>query len=142
MVKHLFLAIFFAILVLLESSFLVHFNILGRVPALCFIGFFLFSFFDKDFWPAPFLAGFFLDIFSQGLFGKNIIILLLIAIFLKIVCSSIQEKNIFWFTILFLVCLAFYSFLNKFSFNFVEMLYNLTLAIFGFFLINYVSKRL
>ena len=86
------IVIFFYILVLLQTSFLVHFNIfLGQFLGygLILISVILLSFFVPDgSWlgiGAAFIAGFFLDIFSENFIGFHILILLGLAIFIKFI---------------------------------------------------------
>lgn len=88
MIKKILISIVvFYFLVLLQTSFLVHFNILGVVPNLALILAAFWNFFEKtkNYFGLynAFLAGFFLDIFSQRPFGFYILILLTLAIFLK-----------------------------------------------------------
>ena len=93
MKKFLLLILFFYILVLLQTSFLLHFNILGWwvgwSPNLILISVILISFLEKPennsgFFSA-FLGGFFLDIFSESFFGFNILILTVIVFFIKFI---------------------------------------------------------
>ncbi len=83
------LIILFYFLALLQTSFLVHFSILGLIPNLIFILVIFWNLFEK---PEHFLGvfnaligGFFLDVFSNRIIGFNILILLAIALFIKLV---------------------------------------------------------
>ena len=85
--KILILILSLYILTLLQSSFLVHFNIGGIVPNLVLMVVILISLFEN---PqknlgifSAFIGGFFLDIFSENLFGFWILILLALSIFIK-----------------------------------------------------------
>lgn len=87
--KILILVILLYFLALLQTSFLVHFRILGRVPNLILILVILWSIFEK---PKKYygitnalIGGFFLDIFSSRPIGFYILILLTLVIFLKII---------------------------------------------------------
>lgn len=88
----LILILFFYFLVLLQTSFLVHFNLfLGwRIGfSLVLISVILINLFEKlenySGLLSAFLGGFFLDIFSENFIGLYILILLLLAIFIKFI---------------------------------------------------------
>jgi len=76
-------------LALLQSSFLVHFNLFGMVPNLIVALIVVWSFLESEkkiFSAALFCAaagGFFLDVFSTRPFGMYILILIAIALFIK-----------------------------------------------------------
>lgn len=81
------LLIFFYILVLLQTTFLVYFNIFGILPNFVVLAVILLNFFEK---PAKktgviiaFFAGFFLDAFSGRFFGYYTLICLASAILIK-----------------------------------------------------------
>ena len=81
--------VFFYILVLLQTSFLVYFNIIGFIPNLILIAIVLINLFEEKEKNAgiysAFIGGFFLDIFSEKPFGFYILISIAIAIFIKYV---------------------------------------------------------
>jgi len=87
------LIILFYFLALLQTSFLVHFNILGKwiswSPSFIFILVVLWNLFEKsEHFLGVFNAlagGFFLDVFSSKIIGFNILILLAIVLFIKLV---------------------------------------------------------
>jgi rod shape-determining protein MreD len=83
----LFLILVFYVLVLLQTSFFVSFNIFGIVPNLVIIAVIFINFFekpDKKFGIiCGFFGGFFIDIFSGNFFGFYTIILLAVSLFLK-----------------------------------------------------------
>jgi rod shape-determining protein MreD len=88
----LLLILAFYFLVLLQTSFLVHFNIYGTIPNFVIIFVILLNFFEK---PEKklgivlgFLAGLFLDIFSSSFFGFYTLILSAISFFIKYVLKS------------------------------------------------------
>ena len=89
MKKILILILFFYILVLWQTSFLIHFNILGITPNLALILVVLINLFEKpeDFSGifSAFAGGFFLDIFSSSPIGFYTLILLALAIFIKMI---------------------------------------------------------
>ncbi len=87
------LIIFFSLyfLVLLQTSFFVHFGAAVLIPNLIFIAVLFLSFFENilvskqefySFWAAI-AGGFFLDVFSSQFIGFHILILLGIVIFIK-----------------------------------------------------------
>jgi len=102
--KTLILIIFFYVLALLQTSFLVHFHILGIVPNFIFIAVILINLFEK---PqknsgilSAFIGGFFLDIFSSRFIGFNILILVGLSFFIKFILKkyvqfSLQNYEIF-----------------------------------------------
>jgi len=100
--KILILIIVFYFLVLIQTSFLVHFNILGIVPNLVLISVVFWNLFEKskNYFGlyAALIGGLFLDIFSNRFIGFYILILFTLAIFLKIVFKRyvripFTEKN-------------------------------------------------
>lgn len=155
--KTLIIIFLFYLLAVLQSSFFVRFNIMGAVPNLVFILFFIIIFFKKNssyyeimFWSIA--AGFLLDVFSYSYFGVSIMLLLITGILLKKVMQSLKEKKdkypIAYFAPLFLVFYVFYDVFSGlflflfdpshiiFSFTWpllLSILYNLTVAIFSFY---------
>ncbi len=88
MKKILLTILSFYILVLMQTSFLVHFRLWGYVPNLILIVVILLSIFNfhvKLGVGAAFAGGFFLDIFSSHFIGFWILILLAVALFIKLV---------------------------------------------------------
>jgi rod shape-determining protein MreD len=91
--KYALLVIFsFYILVLLQSSFLVPLNILGRIPNFAVLAVILINFLEK---PAQklgiisgFFGGFFIDIFSQSFLGFYTLVLLAVSFFIKYILRS------------------------------------------------------
>ena len=89
MIKKIFIyTLFFYFLALLQTTSLVGFNLLGIIN-LIVIAVILINLFEKpkDYSGiyAGFIGGFFLDIFSASLIGQNVLILLALALFIKIV---------------------------------------------------------
>ena len=85
----LILTLFFYLLALLQTSFLVHFRMLGFVPNIIFIAVILINLFEK---PkkysglyAGFIGGLFLDIFSSAFIGFYMLILIAVSLFIKII---------------------------------------------------------
>jgi len=100
--KILISIIVFYFLVLIQTSFLVHFNILGIVPNLVLISVVLWNLFEKskNYFGlyVALIGGFFLDIFSNYFIGFYILILFTLVIFLKLVFKKyvrvpFTEKN-------------------------------------------------
>ena len=90
--KLLVLIVFFYILTLLQTSFLVQFNIKGIVPNLVLIAVILINFFGS---PqnnlgifSALAGGFFLDIFSENFIGFYILILVALALFIQLVLKK------------------------------------------------------
>lgn len=100
MKKALILFLILFILVLLQTSFLVHFNIFGFVPNLVIIFVIFLDFFEKEknfFSPAFFnslFGGLFLDVFSRHQIGFYIIILIGLYIFVKIIKKHVRTPVI------------------------------------------------
>lgn len=90
--KFLILILLFYLLALFEASFLIHFEKLSRVPSLILILIILLNFLEK---PeknpgifSAFIGGFFWDIFSSRPIGFHILILIILAIFIKLILSK------------------------------------------------------
>jgi len=89
MKKLLILIIFFYILALLQTSFLIHFKVFFIFPNLILISQILITLFENPkknlaiFSAIP--AGFFWDIFSENPIGQGILILFSITLFLKLI---------------------------------------------------------
>lgn len=95
----LFLLILFYFLILLQTSFLVQFNVFGVIPNFILILVIFINLFEK---PksysgvfAGFVGGLFLDIFSSGIIGFHLLILLGIAIFIKLILRKYVWSPIF-----------------------------------------------
>ena len=161
MQRFLILFLFFYILSLIQTGFLIHFNIKGGLPNLLLISVFLSIFLEnprKNFsFFGALVGGFFLDIFSNSFLGISIITLLLMTFLLKRVMLILRELNIFWFLILLFVSMNFYNlfspFINSlilfkitsFQIDFtevfvVEVIYNLILGLIIFYLLRFFKK--
>lgn len=93
--KTIFLILLFYFLILLQSSFLVHFSFKGIVPNLVLILAGLINVLEeknkRTGIAAGFLAGFFLDIFSAGpvfFFGFYTLVSLALCFFIKLVLKA------------------------------------------------------
>lgn len=83
----LLIILLFGVLILLQTSFLVHFAIRGVVPNFILAAIILINFFEdpgkKLGILAAFLGGLFLDAFSQNFFGFYFLISMASSLFLK-----------------------------------------------------------
>ena len=104
-------ALFFYFLGLIQSSFMVHFDIAGVTPNLILVSVILFNFFEKPWKNSGFLiaaiAGFYLDLFSSYQIGVSIFSLVLLVFLIKKILKFIGEENIFYFIFLFIFSLIF-----------------------------------
>lgn len=85
------------LLSLIQTSFLVHFNILGIVPNLILIAVILISLFTSYYWwgvSSAFVGGFFLDIFSGNFIGFHILILLGLVFFIQFILKKYVQPVI------------------------------------------------
>ena len=87
--KILVLIILCYFLTLLQTSFLVHFNIWGMVLNFVLLLIIIWNFFEKEQGLTglfcALIGGLFLDIFSSRFIGFNVLILLGVAIFIKLI---------------------------------------------------------
>jgi cell shape-determining protein MreD len=132
--------ILFYFLALFQHTFLTHYSLMGVVPNLVFILFFLLVFFETKHSYSKVLfysviAGFILDIFSSIYFGESIVILIVIGFMTKRIQGTL--KNIGdgypfrYFLPLFFVLILFYDALlgSLISSNFLPtIIYNLIIA--------------
>lgn len=143
---------------ILQTSFLPYFTILGAVPDLVFVIFFLVIFFEPErvysqgLFTAP-VAGLFLDMASNSYFGIYILSLLIIYFLNKVMHHFLREDRhihlIFYFVGVFFVSFVAYqgllyasSLIFNFEFNVNVVLmrfwYGLIVASIGF----YIFKKL
>lgn len=98
MKKILILIIFFYILILFQTSFLIHFPILGLIPNLVLISVILLNLFEKpqnySGYFSAFIGGFFLDIFSENFIGFYVLISLGLAVFIKLILKRYVRLGI------------------------------------------------
>lgn len=96
--RFIVLAIFFYILILLQTSFLVPLNIGGFVPNLILIAVFLINIFESPRGSmgifAAFFGGFFLDVFSSGIIGLQALVLLSLSLFIKLILRKYARSPI------------------------------------------------
>ena len=161
MKKILIFALFFYILTLIQTSFLIHFDILGVTPHLILISIVLLNFLEKPkdytgLWVAG-AGGFFLDLFSSFQFGVSLFTLIILAFLIKRILIILKEENIIYFIFIFVFAFVFYnlfsvlfnsllnlSFPSLFIFNklkIFEIIYNLIWGILGYFLVKLCSQK-
>jgi rod shape-determining protein MreD len=161
MKKILVSIIFFYILVLVQTSFLVHFDISGVSLNLILIAVILINFFERaerrrGLMVAA-IGGFYLDLFSNLQVGVSILILFVLALLIKRALKRFKEENILYFIPIFVLTMALYSFFTfllmsglKLSFpplyfnklKLLETGYNLIVGIIGFYLIKICFGRI
>ncbi len=118
--KLLIVTTVFFLLGLFQSSFLPHVSIMGIIPNLVFILFFVLVFFEKStayhegiFYTV--IAGLVTDIFSSSYFGPGILSLLVTYSAMKILFYLLEERRgkylFFYFLIVFLVSFILYEIL-------------------------------
>ncbi len=154
----LIIFLLFGLLVILQSSFLVHFRIMGANINLIFILFYLIVFFEESqkYIQGIFsaiIAGFFLDAFSSFYFGISLIYLLIVVFILKYIIYLLHQKRgaypIVYFIPLFVLSFIIYNLLLMITIYFlssphiapvvsliflVKIVYNLIFALFGFYI--------
>lgn len=90
--KILILSIAFYCLILLQTSFLVHFSIFGIIPNFVLIVVILWNFFEQPKSDlgiySALIGGFFIDVFSSRPIGFYILILVILAIFIKFILKK------------------------------------------------------
>ena len=88
----IFFILFFYLLILIQTSFLVHFKLFGIVFNIVLIAVIFINLFVPrlKLWgfAAAFIGGFFLDIFSNNFIGCYILICLAIALFIKFILKK------------------------------------------------------
>lgn len=153
----LIIFLLFGFLGILQTSFLVHFNIMGSTPNLIFILYFVVVFFEgsQKYIQGIFsaiIAGFFLDALSLSYFGLSIISLLIITFILKktlfLLKKTRDEYPIAYFVSLFILSFIIYSLLLTIAIYFlnlaqvtpvlswlflIKIVYNLVFALLGFY---------
>lgn len=136
MVKELLLLLIFYLLALLQTSFLPRLTSAAFSIYLIFITIFFLIFFNsRENWFLPvFFGGFFLDVFSGGIFGLKTLSLLLTALFLKFLLSFFSRRDFFWFIFIFLTSFIFYNF----SFFLFQICFKGGLTLFVFKPINLI----
>lgn len=157
-IKLLIIFLLFSLLAILQTSFLVHFNIMGATLNLIFILYFVIVFFEgsQKYIQGIFsaiVAGFFLEVFSSFYFGISFASLLITVFILKYILDLLKKKKdkypIIYFTPLFVLSFIIYNlfltiaiyFLNSphlmpiLSWIFlIEIVYNLIFALFCFYI--------
>jgi len=125
MKKALILFLFFYILSLIQTSFLIHFqSFIGQIPNLILISAILFFFLEdpkKSFsFFVAFLGGFFIDLWSNQFLGTSIVLLIILAFILKRFLLILKKINIFGFILFLPISLFFYKLFLNLSFYFLN----------------------
>ncbi len=162
MKKILIFVLFFFFLALIQTSFLIHFDIYGVSLNLVLISVILVNFFEKP-WQKTGLViaaigGFYLDLFSNFQIGVSLLVLVVLALLIKRILKTLKEENILYFIPVFILAIAFYGFFSVLlnsalelsfpSFSCLDKLkilgifYNLLVGIIGFYLIKLCSGRI
>ena len=104
--RFLFLFLIFYFLTLIQADFLIHFGAFNKGVNLVLIALFVIIVLSppKQLPWECFLAGFFLDLFSNNIFGVSMLILFLLGFLVKKVLDNIKKTNIL---ILLLLLMAF-----------------------------------
>jgi rod shape-determining protein MreD len=93
------LLVFFYLLFVFQTSFLVHFPIRGWVLNIVFIAIFLFNILEKPEKNNGILAaailGFFWDIFSENFIGYHVLMLVFLALLIKTILVRYVRIKIF-----------------------------------------------
>jgi len=161
MIAEIITILLFYFFAILQSSFLVHFNLFGAVLNLVFIFFFLNVFFAPkkigyEIILYAVVAGIFSDIFSYAFFGLSSVLLVIIAYFSKKMQTSLKEKHdkypfihflpLFsaWFVVYELLMMMYFRFADSshtaiiFNLGFLfEILYNAIAASLGFYIFKW-----
>lgn len=92
MFKYILSTVILYFLVLFQTSFLVHFSFWGIIPNLVFILIIIWNLYEESDSKLgiynAFIAGFFLDIFSNTIIGFNVLILVILAILIKLIFNK------------------------------------------------------
>jgi len=161
--KKILLSVFLLFfLVLIQTSFLVHFDISGVNLNLVLIAVVLVNFFERP-WRkrglvVAAIGGFYLDLFSDFRIGVSVLTLFILALLIKRILRSLKEENILYFIPLFILIFILYGFLlilfgsiagltlpSALCFNklkVLELAYNLAGGTFGFYLVKLCLKVL
>lgn len=99
MLRFILVFLLFLVLIIFQTTFLVHFPILGMVPNFIFAFVLLFAFFESSsvtnsFWYAT-TGGVLLDLFSANFFGFWALILVLSVFLIKFFVKSYVRPPIF-----------------------------------------------
>ena len=115
--KAIFLIIFFYFLIIFQISFAPHLEIFGNAPNLILVVLLLFILLEtpkNNFsYYVAFLAGIFIDIFSNSFLGTTAIFLLLSTFLLKSGVSLLNKITFPWFIFFSAAALSFYILLLR-----------------------------
>lgn len=147
MAKILFLLIFFYLSAIIQTSFLVHYEIKGGSLNLVLISIILFNFFENKKSKSGLViggaGGFYLDVFSPYLPGIFTLLGIGTALLVRLLQPFFEaKKHISFFIILFIVLssyeiiLTIPTLIHGFYFNVFNLIYNFLVSIILYFLIK------
>jgi len=162
--KYLFIILIFYLFALLQNSFFSYYSLLGAVPNLVFIFFFLLVFFSAHGWENfvyAITAGIFLDLLSYTYIGPSIVLLIVIGFLLKKTQLLLVNKGdnypFVYFAPLFVIFFAVYQVLLMVYLRFfdashaliavdlrfvVGIIYSLIIASLGFLIFKKYGKKI
>jgi hypothetical protein len=140
MVKTIFSLIFFYFLAIIQTSFLVHYEIMGRMLNLVLISIILVNFFEKKESKLGVIVGaaggFYLDIFSPYFPGLFSVLGIAVALLIRMLKPFFEIRKFVSFIIILFIALLFYEIIlalttlaNGFYFNIFSLIYNFLVGI-------------
>jgi len=152
MLKIIFSLILFYLLTIIQTSFLVHYEIKGGLLNIVLISMILFNFFEKKESKLGFIVasagGFYLDIFSPYFPGLFTLLGIATACLIKILKPFFEIKKSVSFVIIMFVALLSYEIIltiatlsHGFYFNVFSLIYNFLIGVFLYFLIRICLRK-
>lgn len=155
--KYILIALLFYFLALLQTSFFAHFSLLGIIPNLVFIFFFLLAFFAHEenvsfLWRLLFfsvIAGFLLDIFYGYFLGFSVVLLFVLGFLAHRAHSMLLDSSgnfsAGYFTAIFLASFLIYQIILQpkiiTDWKILPiLLFNVLFALVGFFIFVKISQ--
>ncbi|MEA3453097.1 MAG: hypothetical protein U9Q96_02045 [Patescibacteria group bacterium] len=147
MINIIFSLILFYFLALVQTSFLVHYEIRGSLLNIVFLLIILFNFFDENENKLGLVVGitggFYLDVFCSSYPGLFTLLGIAIALLVRMLKPFFEIKKSISFIIILFVALLFYEIIfslltlgNNFYFNIFSLIYNLLIGIILYLLIK------
>lgn len=147
MLKIIFSLIFFYLLAIIQTSFLVHYGIRGGLLNIVLISIILFNFFEKKESKLGFIVGaaggFYLDIFSPYFPGLFTLVGMAASILIRTLKPFFEIKKFISFVIILSIVLLFYEIIltlailsNGFYFNVFSLIYNFLVGVVIYFLVK------
>ena len=148
MAKVVFSLIFFYLLVVIQTSFLVHYEVKGGLLNLVLVSIILFNFFEKNESKSGLIiggiGGLCLDIFSPYFPGLFTLLGIAAALLVKLLKPFFETKKSISFLIILLIVLLSYEIIltlmtlvRGFYFNVFNLLYNLAAGAIIYFLVKF-----